>query len=61
MVTASTKKLGITWEARIMHTRLTAIAVWLLSWLAITAAAELSAECTTPNATIYTVHLEGEA
>lgn len=44
-----------------MKIRLTAIAVWLLSWLVFTVAAELSDECTTPNATIYTIHLEGEA
>ncbi|DBA87134.1 TPA: hypothetical protein ACH3X2_005239 [Trebouxia sp. C0005] len=41
-----------------MKIRLTAIAVWLLSWLVFTVAAELSDECTTPNATIYTIHLE---
>ena len=48
-------------EARLMPTRLTAIAVWLLSGLALTAAAELSEGCTTPSGTIYIVHLESEA
>jgi len=60
-VTASISKLEIAWEARIMPTRLTAIAVGLLSWLALTTAtAEPGEECTTPNGTIYIVHREGE-
>jgi len=60
-VPARISKLEIALEARIMPTRLTAIGVWLLSWLALTAAAELSEGCTTPSGTIYIVHLEGEA
>ncbi|DBA75299.1 TPA: hypothetical protein ACH3X1_010577 [Trebouxia sp. C0004] len=43
-----------------MQTRLTAIASWLLSWLAITAAAELNDGCPAPGGTNYTVHLEDD-